>query len=235
MDEENKINEEIQNEEDKEINSFGKELGHEGDGHNVNPLERKLAAMTDGEYIEERLDSQMNWYDKKASFFQKKYKKIRRWEIVIAASIPVLIGFAAMNFLENTVLVYSFIELKGKMVQGPPMLTLSTIFQIIAAIGGVLIIILKGIAELEDYHKNWKEYRLTSESLRQERYKYLTYTEPYDEGDAFPMLVETVESILNKETQKWSVVSKKKEVNSDKALERVDNLMTKQDKKNKKE
>lgn len=222
MDDETKIEEE-----NKQI--YDTQIAFSGDAYNNDPIKREVEAMKDSRYITDRLDYQLDWYDQKASSFQKKYKTIRRWEIIIAASIPVLIGFAAMNFLESTVLIESTLEgiKNGKPIQGPPVLTLSTIFQIIAAIGGVAIIVLKGINELEDYYKNWKEYRLTSELLRQEKFKYLTRTEPYDESNAFPMLVEKVEFILNKETQRWNLVSKKSNEASDKALSSVDKLLKK--------
>ena len=102
MDEENKVTENEQIAEEK-IKSYDKELKFAGAGLNVNPEHRNIVTMTDAEYVKERLDGQMDWYDNRAKSFQRKYKKIRRWEIIIAASIPVLIGFAAMSFLENTV------------------------------------------------------------------------------------------------------------------------------------
>lgn len=206
------INEEI---------SFDKEPVFAGEGKNVNPLQRKMALMSDKEYIEKRLDSQMDWYDRKASLFQKKFKTIRRWEIVIAASVPVLIAFANMTFLEQTYLIDKTIMLSDGTKQVTPILTLSTVFQIIVALGGIILIVLKGFNDLEDYFKNWKEYRLTEESLKQEKFKYITRTEPYDEADAFPLLVETVENILNNETQKWKLVSKPNNDVSEKALNSV--------------
>ena len=80
---------------------------------------------------------------------------------------------------------------------------LDTIFQIIAAISGIIVVVLNKLFELEDYQKLWKDYRLTCEALQHERMLYMTKTEPYDEPNAFPMLVEKVENILHKETQKW--------------------------------
>jgi len=206
------------------IPEFEKAPEFTGTGTNLNPLQRKKALMTDEEYLVERLEAQMDWYDRKASLYQKKYKFIKRWEIAIAASIPVLIGFASMSVLENTVLIKETVKLADGALKVMPIFNMSHLFQIIAALSGVVIIILKGINDLEDYFKNWKEYRLTAENLRQERYKYLTKTEPYDEIDSFPLLVETVEQILNNETQKWKLVTKQSNEIADKATASVEAL-----------
>jgi len=203
---------ENENLENKDL-SFEKQIQYSGTAYNKDPLPRRATLMTDDIYIKERLDSQIEWYNNKASESQKKYKILRRWEIVIASSIPVLIGFSPMSFLENLKLM--------------PHLSMSTVFQILAAVGGVIIIVLKGFNDLEDYYKNWKEYRGTNEALKQERFKYLTRTEPYDELDAYPILVEKIESILKKEIQNWRVVSKPSNEISQKALDSIANQMNK--------
>ena len=71
--------------------------------------------------------------------------------------------------------------------------------QIFVAASGVVLVIINKFLELDELHKQWKEYRLTCESLEHQRLLYLTRTEPYDEADAFPAFVENVEMILNKE------------------------------------
>ena len=210
MKEEENIQETNEETVEKEVNNilkFDKKRAHSGTAHNMNPMGRKIDLMEDEQYIKERVDTQMDWYDKRATAAQKKYKLYKRWEFIIAASIPVIISFAAMGILDTTVLKSQEILIDGK-TKIVPVLTLSTIFQIFAAIAGVVVVILNKIVELESYQQNWKEYRLTQEALLQEKFKYLTRTEPYDEEDAFPMLVEKVEAIVNNETQKWKLVTK---------------------------
>ncbi len=46
------------------------------------------------EYIEQRLSDQINWYDRKSSTNQRWFKRLRFPEIVAAATIPFLSGFA---------------------------------------------------------------------------------------------------------------------------------------------
>ncbi len=152
-----------------------------GKYQNFKPLERKQPLMYDEDYIRDRLDNQIAWYDRKSSFNQKRYKKYKRLEFIIAATIPVITTLTAIiphDLLEKVLLIS-------------------------AAFGGIILVVINKTLELENYFKFWKEYRTTCESLQYERALYLTRSEPYDEKDAFPLLVQKVESILSKETQRW--------------------------------
>jgi len=44
--------------------------------------------MGEQEYFEQRLDDQINWYDKKSVFNQQRYKQLRTAEIVLSLLIP---------------------------------------------------------------------------------------------------------------------------------------------------
>ena len=167
---------------------------HHGEAHNKDPEQRQAKILTDEEYLHERLENQMNWYDRKSSLNQKKYKKFKKREFFIAASVPVLITLSQMG-------VFKAIE--TPVLGTTTMLGIDTVLSILATVLGVYLAILKNNMELEEFYKFWKEYRTMAESLQQERMLYLTRSEPYDEDDAYPLLVEKVESILNKETQKW--------------------------------
>jgi len=46
------------------------------------------------EYIEQRLNDQISWYDRKSGTSQLWFKRLRFAEIVAAATIPFLSGFA---------------------------------------------------------------------------------------------------------------------------------------------
>lgn len=167
---------------------------YSGQAYNHNPQERTIALMSDEQYINERLVAQMNWYDRKSSDNKRKYKRIKRTESVIAALIPVVITFGAFKIVqENDLGVY---------------------LQVIAALAGVALVIMNSFLELDEHHKLWKEYRVTCEMMRHERYMYMTRSEPYDEADAFPLLVEKIEAILNSETQRWKQIDKKSDKQS---------------------
>jgi hypothetical protein len=51
--------------------------------------------------------------------------------------------------------------------------------------------------------EHWIEYRSTAESLRKEKFLFLTQTDPYDKDDAFHLLVQRVEALLSKENAEW--------------------------------
>lgn len=171
-------------------------LKYRGNYQNYKPIQREAPLMTDAQYIEERLNNQIDWYDRKSSFNQKKYKKYKRIEFIIAATIPVITTLSA-------VADHEFYKL-------------DTILQICAALGGIVLVIINKFLELDDYFKFWKEYRATCEALQYERSLYLTRSEPYDEEDAFPLLVQKVESVLSKETQRWQQRVKQVETSSNK-------------------
>ena len=50
-------------------------------------------AIAEAEYLEQRLDDQIKWYDKKSSANQAAYKRLRLIEIIAAATIPLLAGY----------------------------------------------------------------------------------------------------------------------------------------------
>lgn len=179
----------------------------EGEAHNYMPIAREMNLMSDKNYMAERVDSQIEWYDRKSSYNQHQYKRMKRLEIIIAASIPVVISFSTMGAIQNAALI-SHEQLIDGVVKIVPVFTLATLFQVLAAVAGIVLVVFNKLIGLEDYHKNWKEYRLTNEALIREKLLYLTRTEPYDEANAFPLFVEKVEAILNNETQRWRHITK---------------------------
>ncbi|MBM7554808.1 DUF4231 domain-containing protein [Thalassobacillus pellis] len=48
--------------------------------------------MTEEEYLIQRLEDQIKWYDRKSNKYQKRYKFLKLLEICFAASIPVIAG-----------------------------------------------------------------------------------------------------------------------------------------------
>ncbi len=49
-------------------------------------------SMKEDEYLKERLEDQLIWYDKKSQYNQKCFKSLRLLEIIMAALIPFLSG-----------------------------------------------------------------------------------------------------------------------------------------------
>jgi len=127
------------------------------------------------EYIEQRLNDQVGWYDHKSSENQRWFKRLRFAEIVAAAIIPFLSGFAG-----------------GSLV-------------IKIAIGalGVVVAVIASLLALLHLQEHWINYRATAEALKTEKFLFLTQTQPYDKEDAFHLLVQRVEALLSKENTEW--------------------------------
>jgi hypothetical protein len=139
------------------------------------------------EYIEQRLNDQIVWYDRKSGTSQRWFKRLRFGEIVAAAIIPFLSGFAGNSF--------------------PIKIAIGALGIVVAVIASLL-----GLLQLQEH---WIEYRATAESLRREKFLFLTQTEPYDKDDAFHLLVQRVEALLSKENADWtqSMIKPSKEEN----------------------
>lgn len=132
--------------------------------------------MNEEEYLNDRLNDQIDWYDKKSQTNQKWFKRLRLLEIVVATIIPFLAGIG------SNIPYYSII------------------------IGGlgVIIAVSAGISALYKYHENWIEYRNTSETLKHEKYLFQAKCSPYDNDESFCKLVQRVEGLISKENTQWS-------------------------------
>lgn len=136
--------------------------------------------MKEQEYIEKRLEDQINWYDRKSIANQNIFKRLRISEIFFAALIPLLsIAFEVFNYLNN----YH-----------------ALIFGVI----GLMISVLASIISFGKYQEFWQSYRTTCESLKKEKFLFYAKARPYDKSNRYVLLVERVESLISKENTNWS-------------------------------
>jgi hypothetical protein len=127
--------------------------------------------------ITERLEDQIDWYDRKSIASQRYFKRIKMVEIAAAAVIPFLATFNLPRVLWLT----------GGL--------------------GVLITVLEGMLHLNQYQQNWIAYRSTCESLKHEKYVYLGKASPYASViDPHALLAERIESLVSQEHAKWASV-----------------------------
>lgn len=132
--------------------------------------------MNEQEYIEQRLQNQIDWYSRRASANQNAYRWLRALEIVLASSIP---------FFTSLVKEYDGMG-------------------ILVSVISVVIAVLAGLLALYKFQENWIEYRTTGESLKHEKFMFLTRSGPYAIEQPFPALVERVEATISKESSSWS-------------------------------
>ena len=138
-----------------------------------------MPQLTSSDYLEQRLDNQIDWYSDKSSRCKVWYRSLRIIEIVAAAIIPLLSG------MDN--LLYSNWIIGGL---------------------GMLIAISAATGSLFKYHENWIQYRATSEALKHEKFLFLGGSAPYDGENAFQLLVQRVEGLISKENTNWMVAVK---------------------------
>ena len=139
--------------------------------------------MDEKEYKEQRLEDQINWYNKKSMSNQSCYKILRKVEIIAAASIPFWLVL---------------VELSGNInyMQG--------IFKIMTALSGVVVAVVSGIQGFGKYQENWMAYRTTCEMLKHEKFFFDTGSGPYkDAKDKFCLLVNRVEKLISEENTNW--------------------------------
>ena len=127
-------------------------------------------------YLKERVETQINWYDTKSQSNQRWFKNLRIAEILCAALIPFIAGFSEL-------IPYG---------------------QVIIGMLGVIIAICAGLSWLNKYQENWLTYRTTCETLRHEKYLFLTGCSSYDGADSLNKFVERIEGLISKENSQWS-------------------------------
>jgi hypothetical protein len=127
--------------------------------------------------IFDRLESQIDWYDRKSRASRRMFKRIKIIEILSAAAIPFL---AALSFPYD---------------------------KLVTAGLGVLITVLEGLLHLNQYQQNWTTYRSTCEALKHEKYVYLASAGPYaNAAAAHALLAERIESTVSQEHAQWSSI-----------------------------
>lgn len=132
--------------------------------------------MTPDEYIKERVNDQILWYDQKSQRAQRWFKRVRAVEIIAAGLIPLFAGFG-----------------RGE-----------TWSVIVVGVLGAIVAILASLLSLNQFQEHWIEYRTTCESLKHEKFLFLTNAEPYNEDEPFGLFVQRSESLISKENSSWS-------------------------------
>ena len=130
--------------------------------------------MAEFDYLTERLDDQIKWYDTKSGTNQKNYKRLELLRLALAVSIPVL----------------------TLLIEWEPMK------YIIAAVGA-LIAFMEGINQVYNYKELWTKYRTTAEALKREKLLYLTETTPYTGNNSLKLLIERSERLMGAENNSW--------------------------------
>jgi len=127
------------------------------------------------QYIEDRIEDELAWYSAKASSNKKWYYGLVSIQIVLAAMIPF-------------VTLFSDIEITKYMI----------------ALLATIVTIVSGALSTFQYQKKWIEYRTTSETIKHEKFMFLSKINPYNLKNRNSVLVKRIEALISKENTSWS-------------------------------
>ncbi len=134
--------------------------------------------MKEEQYLNERLENQLKWYSNKSANNKMLHLWTQALVIIFSALIPFLAGF---------------------METGPVYLNY------IIGVLGMLVAILAGVSAMMKFQEKWVKYRTASETLKHEKFMYITRTGHYKgKGEHFNILVTRVENLISKENSLWS-------------------------------
>ena len=133
--------------------------------------------MNSEEYLKQRLEDQIEWYDKKSQWNKKRFIWLSTLVLIFASTIPLLSGISNLDGIY---------------------------WRLSIGLLGALIAVFTGVLSIFKFYENWIAYRTTSETLKYEKYLYLTKTSPYDVDNSFSVFVSHVENILSKENKNWA-------------------------------
>lgn len=126
-----------------------------------------------------RLDNQMNWYDTKSIFNQKRYKQCKYIQFGITA-------------------IMALLPMLGCCLGNSNWLGFAEAF--LAIILGVL----GQVSEMNQYYFNWHNYRATCEVLRHEKELYNAKAGHYNIEYPEKLLAERLEMCISTEHTKWN-------------------------------
>lgn len=146
------------------------------------PNDRTADIFHDERYVRDRLDEQVCEMDRLSEKNQNRYKRLKRTAIIIGATIPLFVSLTALDIVNQD--EYRWIKVS---------------LLLYAAFGGTFLALMKNLLSSGNFYDNWKYYRSLAEALLREKYLYLTKMPPYHMHDAYPLMVEKVEEILEEE------------------------------------
>ena len=122
----------------------------------------------------ERLDDQIRWYGSKSETAQTWFKALKIAQLLTAGAIPLVAVFAMAE---------------------PEKVT---------AVLGLLVLLIEGLQQLNQFQANWISYRMMSETLRQERFLFEAKAGPYTKSERpLELLAERIEGLIAREHGKW--------------------------------
>ncbi len=134
--------------------------------------------MTDADYIKDRLENQISWYDRRSARSKTWFYALSLGQAIVASAIAIV--SAVSEKPDRSVLV------------------------VLATMGGITAVTTSVLGLLK-FQEDWLSYRSTCEALKKEKFFFLACAGPYtDETKRFETLVERVESLISREHTSWA-------------------------------
>jgi|GEM_PF-773652 hypothetical protein len=133
---------------------------------------RGFAAMTPEQYVAERVNPNIAWYDKAANTNKVKYLRMRAATVICGALVPVMV---------NLTIPY---------------------INILTTVISLIVVLLVSLESVYHYREQWTNYRSTEQNLRNEYFYFTTSGGSYkqlSDGDAYLTFVDRVEDIIEAE------------------------------------
>ena len=137
--------------------------------------------MCPEEYLINRVDHQIKLYSKNSKSNKTWLKSIKIVELIAAALIPLIAGMSSGILYDKW----------------------------IVGLLGVTVSILAAITSINRFQENWISYRTTAESLKHEKYLFLTKSGSYGDEYSFENFVQRIEALISKENSTWAFSNKK--------------------------
>ena len=141
--------------------------------------------MNQDEYIETRLDDQIKFYSRESIKNQSRYK---RWQVVKIITALLVTTLSLLSIDRHELIPY------------------------VVGLLGAFIIFVESFVDIFNYKKLWITYRITCENLIKEKMLFETRSSPYkNEIEAFDLLVQRCESIMENEKVSWEQLQSEKD------------------------
>jgi len=133
---------------------------------------RDIKTLTPKQYIDERLNQSMIWYDKNSGKNKDAFLRMRAATVIGGAIVPVLVN-----------------------IDFPYIKILTTIISL-------MVVMFVSLESVYHFREQWTNYRSTEQFLRKEYFIYTAGEGPYaqvDEDEGFRLFVERVEKVIDSE------------------------------------
>lgn len=143
-----------------------------------------ILPRTEDDYLKTRVLDQITWYDKKSGINKKWFLRLKIGEIILSLCIPFLAAYIRSSTDD---------------------------LKVVVGVLGILVAAMAALITLIKFQENWIEYRTIAESLKLEKFLFLSKAGPYKElPNPYPVFVERFESLISTSTKRWvSYIAKK--------------------------